>query len=165
VRVPGICDSVLHGRTGWLTDDPTGFATTLISAVAELSDRERAAAIGRECQRWASRFSWDRSAELMAASVVSAMKDREPLGRRHRRRARTDMTTLAWFSHSNPRQAAAALQLTEEVQVVGNRVAAVLRGDDVDAISVLEHIGARDATVRTARRRDILAGPDVTECP
>jgi glycosyltransferase involved in cell wall biosynthesis len=170
VKVPGIRDSVIDGQTGWLVDSPCSspadFGAALVAAVAELDDPARAERFARDCRRWAGRFTWDRSAELLAASVVSTMGREGVMSRRRRRRSRSDMTTLAWFTHADPRFAVASLRITDEVHVRGTRIAAILRGcDDVDALALLERIGARDVTVRTARRHEVLAGPDVADDP
>lgn len=79
-----------------------------------------------------------------------------------RRKARSDMTTLARFSHDRPWDAAATLRLTDEAAVKPTdgpdsqgpgEVVALLRGcDEVDALAVLGRIGARDPYVRLASR-------------
>ncbi|SES27232.1 Glycosyltransferase involved in cell wall bisynthesis [Lentzea xinjiangensis] len=160
LEVPGIRDSVLDGRTGWLVAErgPAAFAAALVTALTELANPDRAAAVAGECRRWARRFTWDRSAELLAASVLAARCDMS----RNRRKVRPDMTTLAWFIHDDPPAVLARLRLTDEVAVAGNRMAVVLRGcDDLAALALLEELGASEVRVRTAGRHEVLAGPDV----
>jgi glycosyltransferase involved in cell wall biosynthesis len=158
LRVPGIRDSVVDGRTGWLADDPGGFAAALVSAVAELSRPGVAARVAAECRRWAACFDWDRSAELLAATVLSSMRSAGPgptRCARTRRRIRSDTTTVARFTHADPAAAAAQLRLTDEVAADGTTVTAVLRGcDDVEALATLERIGAEDIEARPADRHE-----------
>ncbi|WP_217712341.1 glycosyltransferase family 4 protein [Streptomyces sp. NA02950] len=162
--VPGIRDAVLDGRTGRLVAEPgpAAFAAALVAALTKLADPDRAAAVAQECQRWARRFTWDRSAELLAASVLAARCDSS----RERRTARSDMTTLAWFTHDDPPAVLARLRLTDEVAVVGTRMAVILRGcDDLAALALLEELGAFAVQVRTAGRHEVLAGPDIAARP
>ena len=178
LRAAGIRDSVLDGATGWLVDGIDDFAAALPSTLAELADPARAQQVADDCRTWAASFSWDRSAELLAGSVLSEMRafhragrddtglppaDRSALHRAAtRRRARSDMTTLAHFTHSDPLEAAAGLRLTDEVAVAGEEVTALLRGcDEVDALAVLGRLGARDPHVRLASRHELLGGPTI----
>lgn len=176
LRVPGIRDSVVDGRTGWLVDDVGGLGEALPRVLADLAGPSRAADVAAACRRWASCFTWDRSAELLAGVVLSEIHafrraDRAPAGRfapdrprrrraTTRRRARSDMTTLARFTHVDPAVAARGLRLTDEVAVQGRDVVALMRGcDEVDALHVLERLGAGDPRVRLATRHELLAGP------
>ena len=62
-----------------------GHLSLLPGMLVELSDDDRARAYARACQAWASRFSWDRSAELLAGVVVSetrGARDRSPANAR-----------------------------------------------------------------------------------
>ena len=187
LRATGIRDSVLDGVTGWLVDGIDDFAAALPRTLAELADPARAAQVSQACRDWAACFTWDRSAELLAGSVLSEMRafhrsgaddshlppaDRSALHRAAtRRRARSDMTTLAHFTHDRPWDAAAALRLTDEaaVRVAAGpesdgpgEVVALLRGcDEVDALAVLGRIGAMDPHVRLASRHELLGGPTV----
>ena len=173
VRAPGIRDAVIDGRTGWLVDNGLALARALPRVLGDLGDPQRAADVADACRRWASCFTWDRSAELLAGVVLSELAHRRPgrrpvpadrPGRRShtRRTARSDMTTLARFLHDDPAGAARDLRLTDEVAVRGREVVALMRGcDEVDAYAVLDRIGARDSRVRLATRHELLAGPDL----
>jgi glycosyltransferase involved in cell wall biosynthesis len=172
----GVRDAVVDGRTGWLVDGVEDMAATLPRIVAELTDPVRASELSEACRRWASCFTWDRSAELLAGVVLSEVRafarsgsedtlrppaDRSILQRAvTRRRARSDMTSLARFTHPQPQHAAAALRLTDEVEVRGNEVTTLLRGcDEVDAFALLGRLGAQDPRVRLATRQELLGGP------
>jgi glycosyltransferase involved in cell wall biosynthesis len=163
LRAPGIRDSVIHGRTGWLVDAAARFADDLHRALLHLADPSAAEEMAADCRAWASFFTWDRSAELLAATLVAEMQRRRHtrLGLPGRRdRARSDTTTAAWFTHPDPASAAARLRVTDEIRSTGTAVTAVLRGcDDVRAIALLEEVGATDIRVRPASRHEILGGP------
>ncbi|GLZ50571.1 glycosyltransferase family 4 protein [Actinomycetospora sp. NBRC 106378] len=179
IRTTGIRDSVLDGVTGWLVDGIDDFAAVLPRTMAELADPARADEVADACRTWAGCFSWERSAELLAGSVLSEMRafrrpateaalspaDRSALHRAAtRRRARSDMTVLARFSHPDPAEAAAALRLTDEVSIClgRNRVLALLRGcDEVDALGVIGRLGAQEPYVRLASRPELLGGPAI----
>lgn len=179
VRTTGIRDSVLDGVTGWLVDGIDDFAAVLPRTLAELADPARADEVAEACRTWAGCFSWERSAELLAGSVLSEMRafhrpsteadlppaDRSALHRAAtRRRARSDMTVLARFSHPEPAEAAAALRLTDEVSIClgRNRVLALLRGcDEVDALGAIGRLGAQEPYVRLASRPELLGGPAI----
>ena len=177
LRAAGIRDSVVDGHTGWLVDGVEDLAAALPRVLAELSAPARARDVARACRRWAACFTWERSSELLAAVVLSeirafrrpAIEDAAPPTGRSpghraatRRRARSDMTTLAQFTHARPETAAASLRLTDEVVVRGDEVTALLRGcDEVDAFALLERLGAENPRVRLASRHELLGGPQL----
>lgn len=164
LRVPGICDSVLPGRTGWLVDRPQDLGTVLVEALDHLATDDHAVQATTRCQDWARRFTWDRSAELLAGVVLEEMA-RRSVGA-ERRCARSDITTLARFRRPASDDYRTALRWTDEVVEDGEdgedgaNVAVLLNGcDDSDAIAVLRRIGVFEATVRLTDRHDVLAGP------
>jgi len=144
---------------GGQRDDPL-FA--LHRALVHVSDPVRAAEMATNCQQWAGCFTWERSAELLAATVVAEMQRRHlarsrPAGRRFRSRLGT--TTAAWFVHPDPAAVAQLRRVTDEVWSAGTAVTAILRGcDDDGAISMLEELGASHVRVRPASRHEIHGG-------
>jgi glycosyltransferase involved in cell wall biosynthesis len=58
-RVPGLQDSVVPNRTGWLVDPGTDLAPTIIAALRTLSDPQEAPAWWHRAREWAAGFSWD----------------------------------------------------------------------------------------------------------
>lgn len=76
---PGLRDSVVHGRTGFLVShgDVDGLATRIEEILADTHERER---MGREGCRFAATFSWDRTADEMeeAMQEVVAPTPRRP---------------------------------------------------------------------------------------
>lgn len=158
LRAPGIRDSVVEGRTGWLVDDPGRLGDALVRALTELTAAGHAERVAGECREWAARFDWDRSADLLAGVVLAEIDARRaPV----RRTARSDMAVLARFAHPDPDAVARGLRRTDEVVAApGGQVLALLHGcDEVGALTALHRIGVSDADVRLASRHEVLAGP------
>lgn len=156
-NAPGIRDSVLDGRTGWLVDVQQSLADALARALGELADPRRAAWYAGRCRAWAARFDWDRSAALLAGALLDEITVRR---RAFRRTARSDMAVVVRFRHPDPPTAAAGLRHTDEVRVTGSLVTALLHGcDEVGALAALHRLGVEDADIRLATREEILAGP------
>ena len=80
LRVPGVRDSVVNGRTGWLVDEVGQFGAAAIMALRELADEDRAREITEACQAWARCFTWDRSANLLAGVLLAAGSPRSAPG-------------------------------------------------------------------------------------
>jgi hypothetical protein len=159
LRVLGIQDSVLDGRTGWLVDRSKDFGTALSGALTALADESRAEDIAAACREWAHTFTWDRSAELLAGLVLSEIHGRA-VAVRERRSARSDMTVLAEVSHADRRTREASFRCTDEVAAVGDRIRVLLRGcDEVDAAAAVQRIGARATQVGVVDQWHLLAGP------
>jgi glycosyltransferase involved in cell wall biosynthesis len=159
LRVPGIRDSVLDGRTGWLVDRPQDFGATLKVALAALADESYADMARSACTEWAGTFSWDRSADLLAGVILGQMRGHS-VGVRNRRTARSDMTVLAAFDRADPRQAGVSFRCTDEVAAVGRQTRVVLSGcDEADAAAALQRVGVRAAELRIVDQRHLLAGP------
>lgn len=162
LRVPGIRDSVVHGHTGWLVDEPGNFGVALAAALRELADDARARRITDACQAWARCFTWDRSAALLAGVLADTAAHAQ--GRTVSRSARSDITTVAQFpapaGWAGTAAATAALRPTDQIAVRDEQVSLLLPGcDEVDATVVLRRLGIRDAAVRLAERYELLAGP------
>jgi glycosyltransferase involved in cell wall biosynthesis len=71
--VPGLCDSVLADRTGWLLESEEGLADGIARVLADLDEPGRASAVRADCTAWAERFTWDemrRRSLRVAASVL-----------------------------------------------------------------------------------------------
>lgn len=94
LRVGGLPESILDGRTGALADDPD----ELVAKVRDIVRRpERRAELGRAAQARARTFTWERTAAVNLA-ILDATAERGALGRRRR----------AGRSHSAAGQAAGA---------------------------------------------------------
>jgi glycosyltransferase involved in cell wall biosynthesis len=167
LRVPGIRDSVIAGRTGWLEDDPRSFDATMLSALRELQDERRSRAMAVECRVWARSFSWDRSAELLGRVILAetgrTTRHARPDGDAHpreRRRARSDMAVVADFARPRVNHSRMTLRCTDEVLHDEPFIHVMLHGcDESDGALVLKHWGATDIAVRRAETPDLLTGP------
>jgi glycosyltransferase involved in cell wall biosynthesis len=73
-RIPGHCDALQDGATGVLVDDADAMAAAIVGLLRHDDRRKR---MGDEAQRFAARFSWDRTAyDTLAVLAAEA-------GRRH----------------------------------------------------------------------------------
>ena len=159
LRVPGIRDSVVDGETGWLVDDAKDFGTAMVKAIDAVSDLTTARTITDACRAWAARFTWDRSAALLAGVLVEESGFTGDF-RVQRRRARSDMAAHARFRSPARFDPYRALRATDEVVEDGDEICALLHGcDETDARSVLHRLGIFDAEVTLANRSGVLAGP------
>ena len=161
LNAPGIRDSVVDGRTGWLVDKPRDFSSRLVSVLAALADEGTARKITAECQAWARCFSWDRTADLLAGVVVEQMRSGSPGTPRHdRRHGRSDTATVVSLPFDAGRVLREGLRATDEVISDGTSTAALLTGcDEFDAAAVLHRLGMPRAELRLGRHTDLLTGP------
>lgn len=161
VRVPGICDSVIDGRTGWLVGSSKELGPGLGAALAALADVSVRSTMSAACQEWARCFTWDRSAALLAGVLLdesrSAQRARSVFGRAG---TRSDMSTLARFVLPQGADLGAVLRATDEFVEREGEVSAVLKGcDEFEASAVMKRLGVVNAELRSASRCDLLAGP------
>ncbi len=134
-RVPGLRDSVRDGETGWLVDEGQVLSAAVAACLEQLGDPETARRYRQACLDWASRFTWPRSAELLAR-ILTAEESRRLRGGRERRRV-DDVTAVADVSGLRPvgdaaRQTSESLGLraTDLVYVQAGSRCAVLYGAD-----------------------------------
>lgn len=175
LRSPGTRDAVIDGRTGRLVDPAGGsgaLARELVLMVEALAVPAVAETYAAECRRWAGCFTWERSADMLAAAVLAEVRRggaRPTEGDRRariRRRVRSDVTTVARFTHPGPHGLLGLLRLTDEIAADGPVFTAVLHGtDDADARCLLTAIGAEDIRVRPANRHELLGGPAAIDGP
>jgi hypothetical protein len=159
LRVPGIRDSVLDGRTGWLVDRRQDFGTTLKVTLDALADESYADMVRTACTEWAGTFSWDRSADLLAGVILGQLRG-HAAGVRNRRMARSDLAVLGAFDRDDPRNASMSFRCTDEVVAVGMQTRILLSGcDEADAAAALKRMGVRATELRIVDQRHLLAGP------
>ena len=161
VAAPGIVDSVVDGRTGWVVGPERDFGQVLADALAGLTHDRRARAMAADCQAWARCFDWDRSAELLAGVVLAqADAGRNAAVVVNRRYARGDISTVATFPSPQAGNLRSRLRVTDEIVEHDGTTSLLLGGcDEFDAVGVLCRLGIPDADVRLAEREDLLAGP------
>jgi glycosyltransferase involved in cell wall biosynthesis len=161
LSAPGICDSVVEGRTGWLVEQPRDFGAKLVAVLRELADEGRARATTDACQAWARCFSWDRTADLLSGVVVEQIRARAsgaPL--RDRRYGRSDIATIATMPSGAGGAMRAQLRATDEIVTDGATTSVLLSGcDESDAAAVMHRLGIPEARLRLCERTDLLVGP------
>ncbi len=161
MAAPGINDSVVDGRTGWVVPPGHDFGQALVDALGVLSNDSCAQVTAADCQAWARCFTWDRSAELLAGVVLAQTgEDRVGNARADRRYARGDISTVATFPSAAGYNLSSGLRTTDEVVEQDDVTSLLLGGcDEFDAVAVLRRLGIADADLRLAERIDLLAGP------
>jgi glycosyltransferase involved in cell wall biosynthesis len=161
LNAPGIRDSVVDGRTGWLVDEPRDFGTTLVSVLDSLADEETARRTTADCQAWARSFSWDRTADLLTGVVVQQMRSRPSGTDDHNRRyGRSDIATVVSVPFDAGRALREGLRATDEVVTDGTTTSVLLTGcDEFDAAAVMDRLGIPTADLRFGHRTDLLIGP------
>lgn len=158
LEVPGVRDSVLDGRTGWLVQNSDDLPTALVSALEELGDVEVATEYADRCRTWASCFTWERAADLLAGALV---EETGRTRRAERRTARPDIAAVVRCSPGQRWMPHAVLRATDEIVVDSDDATTMLLNgcDDLDAERVVARLGLEAASVRLADRYDLLAGP------
>ncbi|CAO5228171.1 glycosyltransferase family 4 protein [Frankia sp. AgKG'84/4] len=169
-RVPGLRDAVRDGTTGWLVEDGAGLEPAIDAALRELSDPVAAARLRAAARAWATGFTWDASAELLAR-VVTAEIDRlaAPAAADPDRRRRDDDLTHAVFSlpPGAPFPALRRTDLVYRPDPAGEEVVAVLYGADLQAARIaLARVGvAGEPRLRPATGADLLLATCRTMAP
>lgn len=158
-RVPGLRDAIRHAETGWLVDEGEPLAPALLRALARLREPLEGAAVAARCRRWAMGFSWDWTAERMAA-VLLAEADRVARSEQGERRRHSDLAVRATL----PPSAAQGLGLarrarrTDVWRTDADGTVAVLYGaDERDVHRALARMGLEaPVAVDVARPSDLL---------
>ncbi|QGV78003.1 glycosyltransferase family 4 protein [Streptomyces ficellus] len=159
--VPGLRDAVQHGRNGWLLPAESDLAQGVAGALEDLREptaRERTA---ERCRAWSAAFSWDRSAERLAAVAAEEMR-RVDRHRRSRRRP-SDLAVAARFRTSDADAMEHALgshlRQTDSWSRHGDTFRLLLHGcDEVRAARVLRRLGVDRTPLTLAHRQEILTG-------
>ena len=170
LRVPGIRDSVVDGRTGWLVDHPKDFGAAIVDAMTELAAPEAAIIVSGECREWARCFTWDRSTKLLTGVLLEEiMMQRDggdPLARH------SDLSTLVQFElpvqleEFGDAHFAAALRPTDEYAVADGNVSIIMKGrDEFEASAAMKRLGVVSAEIHSAGRSTLLAGPGSVFAP
>ncbi|MGA8790136.1 MAG: glycosyltransferase family 4 protein [Paenarthrobacter sp.] len=159
LRVPGIRDSVVDGRTGWLVDTPQEFGVALVEALAAMSEPDAALDVSVDCREWARCFTWDRSTRLLTGALLEEEKIRRDGG--DPRSCHSDLSTLVRFEQPVDADLQSILHRTDEVAVTEDgHLAVLMKGrDEFEAFAAMQRIGVSSAEVRSAGRTALLAGP------
>lgn len=160
LRVAGIRDSVIDGRTGWLVDSPKELGGVLVAGLEALEDMATRSAMSAACQSWARCFRWERSAELLGGVLFGEQVDSLRGRGRGQGGRRSDMSTLARFELPKGADLAAVLRSTDEIAEREGIVTALLKGcDEFEASAVVRKLGVSQAELHSASRLELLAGP------
>lgn len=159
--VPGLRDSVRDEITGWLAQPGTGLATTVATALDELADPYRRYCIADQCRRWADRFSWDASAERLAAVLLSELSRRGQGGPNRRRPI--DLATVAWWPPDDAEEVARllrkTLRATDVISMGTDGLSVLLTGcDEVGAMKALQRVPVPPSVLRLATTTQVLCG-------
>jgi glycosyltransferase involved in cell wall biosynthesis len=159
--VPGLRDSVRDQVTGWLVPSGCGLGTVLMKALDELTDPDRQRIMADRCRAWASRFSWDASAERLAGLLVSESA-RKAQGNPSRRKT-IHLATVAWWSTGDAEAVSGllrkTLRVTDMITCGDDRVAALLTGcDEFGAVTALQRVPISPTGLRLATSTEILCG-------
>ncbi|AMB40514.1 glycosyltransferase family 1 protein [Paenarthrobacter ureafaciens] len=156
LRVPGIRDSVVEGRTGWLVDTAREFGPALVTALETMANPNKAREISAQCQQWARCFTWDRSAELLAGVVL----EEELRLQGAEEAASSDMATLIRFPAPVAADLSSVVRPTDEIAENNGEVSLLMKGkDEFEAFALLKRVGVLNVQLRPAGRSMLLAGP------
>jgi glycosyltransferase involved in cell wall biosynthesis len=167
-RVPGLCDSIQDGITGWLADPGSDLSEPVADALTTLSDPDLAHAWAVRCRAWAARFTWEESARRLAGIIV-AERARRSSRRSDRRRALNDAAYLVEVTGvPAPRMAklASGLRRTDLVSVRDGEARMLLHSlGDHDVHMVLDRLelAGKARTATPATGYDLLVGPGPDE--
>ena len=159
--VPGLRDSVRDKMTGWLVPPGTSLAAVLTGALAELTDPGQRRRYCDQSRRWARSFSWDSSAERLAAVLLSEIARKNQGGAN--RRQPIDLATMAWWPPDEAEEIGRLLRKTLRATDViswdrdGLRV--LLTGcDEMGAAKALQRVPVPPSTLRLATTTQVLCG-------
>lgn len=177
--VPGLRDSVLSGRTGWLLQPAEGLADGIARALDELSEPVLAESVRADCRAWADKFNWEemRVRSLQVATAVLAQGQRSRLGVGTRPAWRELVRSVRLFSSFRTEQkdpagfyrliADDALALIGRVTPVSGRTVVDIGGGPghytaafraAGATCLLMDIDLEEIAVRGADARDTVVG-------
>ncbi|MEU0556544.1 glycosyltransferase family 4 protein [Dactylosporangium sp. NPDC006015] len=163
LRVAGVQDAVLDGRTGVLIDDESQLADAIVGLIERLGRSSEAVAWASRACAWSAQFTWERTAGRIRL-VLAAEAARLAL-RRADHRAGGDVVTVVELS-------GAALPDAEDLRMRcrhtdtwlarGDRIVGLIHGaDEVDALTVLQRAGVQPSEqvcvrLRVGRPHDLL---------
>jgi hypothetical protein len=160
-RVPGLVNSITEGVNGWLLDDIEELPAALEMRLGQLCDPQEMSRFDTRCRQWASRFTWERSAQRMA-DLVLGVRSTARSDRRPRPSGRSsDVATVVVLESSTELDGFETRLIPSDLwRIEGRTLRVLLQGQDqAAAISALEELGLSGrAHVRVARTSDLLLG-------
>ncbi len=165
-RVPGLQDSIVSGRTGWLVNPHTALGPVIGEAINTLRNPHEAEEWSRRVRSWAARFSWDATAtrllDVIAQEEERLLRDAQVPG--DDQRCQSDLAChVSLPADIVPVLPVVASSRRTDVWISrGERVEALMPGaDEAGVRRALERLGlAEHAQVRVARPADWLLGGD-----
>ncbi len=164
-RVPGLQDSIVHCRTGWLVEPGAPLATTIAEALTTLSHPDSARGFSERARAWAAGFSWDTTTDRLLGVIAEEKRrlSRASAGRATEQRRPSDVACHVSLPADlcSSRTLASSFRQTDVWVRSGDRIEALMpSADEWGARVALERIGAANsAQVRIARPTDwLLAG-------
>jgi glycosyltransferase involved in cell wall biosynthesis len=158
--VPGLRDSVVHGETGWLLPPERSLGEGLAEAVETLTDPVVAEEWSERCRTWAGHFSWDSTAERLAAIVAGEIDRARRLPRTRRVPSDLGVRVEAHVGPDVAERLPHDLRRSDQWTLRSGRLALLLHGcDEVGAELALRRLGI--GTVRRialATTNDLLMG-------
>lgn len=159
--VPGLRDSVVDRETGWLLPPSRPLSEGIDEALRTLQDERTAEEWAARCRGWAARFSWDSTADRLAA-IVSAEIDRAQRLPRSRR-VPSDLAVRVEGRLPDEFDVArlpVRLRRSDQWSSDGQRLQLLLHGcDEAGAECVLERLGIDDVPrLSLATTGDLLVG-------
>ncbi|MEP7105551.1 MAG: glycosyltransferase family 4 protein [Chloroflexota bacterium] len=160
-RVPGLVNSIVEGVNGWLMDEPRDLPSALNVRLRQLTYPDEAVLVADRCRPWASRFTWDRSAQRMAGLVAGAVPIVQPSRRVLPDGVSSDVATVVVLEDAGGLERLHPSLLPSDLwEIDGSTLRVLLQGQDqTTAIAALENLGLSGrATVRVASTSDLLLG-------
>lgn len=163
-RVPGLQDSIVHRRTGWLVKPDAALGPAVCDALRALLDPAEARAWSARARRWAGRFSWDTTTTRLLEVIDEEERRLWRAGREPgEQRSQSDIACHVSLPAdvAAPAILASFSRRTDVWVRRGDRVEALMPGADETGVhSALERLGVADsAEIRVARPADwLLAG-------
>lgn len=159
--VPGLRDSIVDGETGWLIPPDRALSDGLDVALRVLQDEQSSAVWAERCRAWARRFSWDSTADRLAA-IVSAEIDRAQRLPRSRR-VPSDLAVRVDAQVPDglpPERLVGALRRSDQRTQQAGSLRLLLHGcDEAGAETVLLRLGLDDVSrLSLATTSDVLVG-------
>ncbi len=160
--VPGLRDSIVAGETGWLLPPDRALADGLDDALRTLEDGAVAEQYAERCRAWADRFSWDATAERVAAVVMGEVERVRQLPRSRRAPSDLAVRVEARVDADGPvsRGLAGGLRRSDQRVHDGDRLRVLLHGcDETGAETALRRLGIEDVQrIGLASPGDLLLG-------
>lgn len=160
-RVPGLRDSILHRRTGWLVEPGRSLAPAICDALATLATASSAQAFSENARRWARGFSWETTTDrLLGVIAEEEQRLRRAGAQEGEQRRPSDVACRVSLPAglASPAAIESSFRSTDVWVRSGDRVEALMPGTDESGVRrALRRIGAVDcAQVRVARPADWL---------